>query len=196
MPTIVSIVEGHGEQSAIPLLIRKWAAANNKPITARKSIRAPGRGGLIRAGGIERFVSVAVHQPDCCGILVVLDADGDCPRNLGPALLSRAQQHSRSIPIGVVLAKEEYESWFLASADSLRGCRGLPASFSAPGNPESIRHPKEWLKQQMPESRYRETTDQPALTESIDFNLAKTRSDSFDKLMRVLDFLASSSSCV
>jgi hypothetical protein len=46
-------------------------------------------------------------------ILVVADADDDCPATLGPTLLGRARRTDRAV--AVVLAKRELESWFISA---------------------------------------------------------------------------------
>ena len=89
-----------------------------------------------------------------------------------------------------MLAHQEYEGWFLASAESLRGRRGLPSDLLPPDAPEAIRGAKEWLRQRMPKNRrYAETADQVALTGAVDFDLARSRSDSFDKCYREIERL-------
>ena len=86
--------------------------------------------------------------------------------------------------IAVILAKKEFEAWFLAAAESLRGRHGLPLDLRSPQYPENIRGAKEWLSDKMPPGRsYAETTDQPAFTEVFDLNAAR-RADSFDKCYR------------
>ena len=86
--------------------------------------------------------------------------------------------------ISVVLAKKEFEAWFIAAAESLRGQCGLSQELVADPDPESIRGAKEWLSRQMPRNRrYAETTDQPALTAIFDLQAAR-RADSFDKCYR------------
>ena len=86
--------------------------------------------------------------------------------------------------ISVVMAKKEYEAWFIAAGESLRGKRGLIPDLHAPTDPESIRGAKEWLSRHMPGSQpYAETTDQPALTAVFDLNMAR-RAESFDKCYR------------
>jgi len=72
----------------------------------------------------------------------MLDADDDCPATMGPELLKRARAAVPHTPVGLVLAKCEFEAWFLASAESLAGRRGLPDVLSPPANPESIRGQK------------------------------------------------------
>jgi hypothetical protein len=81
-----------------------------------------------------------------------------------------------------VLAYREFETWFLAAAQSLRGQRGLPSDLDPPDAPEAIRGAKEWLGKNMPR-KYRETLDQPALTNMFDLNTAR-QVDSFDKCYR------------
>jgi len=96
----------------------------------------------------------------------------------------RAQQARGDIPVAVVLAKKEYEAWFLAAAVSLRGERQLSLKMTPPPDPESIRDAKGWLRSQLPPNRrYREVTDQPALTALFDMQQARTAA-SFDKCYR------------
>ena len=117
-------------------------------------------------------------------IFILLDGDDDCPAQLGPELLSRALQARSDLPIAVVLAKYEFEAWFLAAAKSLRGQRGLKNNLQPPNNPEGIRGAKEWLSQRREGTgTYSPTVDQPGLTAR--FDLAQARhADSFDKCYR------------
>jgi hypothetical protein len=87
------------------------------------------------------------------------------------------------MPIALVLAKREFEAWFLAASASLRGIRGLPRDLEPPPDPEAIRGAKEWLNSRMVPNGYSPTADQPALT--AQFDLASARSaPSFDKCWR------------
>jgi hypothetical protein len=117
------------------------------------------------------------------GILVVLDSDEDCPALLGPELLQRARSARADLPSAVILAKREFESWFLAAAESLRGCRRLPEDLLSPDQPEEIPGAKEWLSTRVLGDAYSPTVDQAALTEALDFALAR-RAASFDKCYR------------
>ena len=120
------------------------------------------------------------------GILVLIDCDrdGGCPAREGPALTRRACRARADMEISVVLAKKEYEAWFLAAAESLRGRCGLPEDLVGDPNPEDIRGAKEWLSKHMSGNRrYSETTDQATLTGVFDLQAAR-RADSFDKCYR------------
>lgn len=84
--------------------------------------------------------------------------------------------------IRVVLAKVEYEAWFLAAAESIAGRRGISQEAKAPSEPESISDPKRWLCDRTPQGRsYRETLDHPALTAVFDLEAART-APSFDRM--------------
>ena len=186
MLRIASIVEGHGECEAVPILVRRIAQTLQPGLVPLVDpvIRVPASK-LVKQGEIERAIELAARKnAGQGGILVLLDCDDGCPAEIGPALLRRARNARSHLPISVVLAKREFEAWFLAAAESLRGRRGLPANLSAPKNPEAIRGAKEWLTDQMPPGfSYSESSDQPALTAIFDMNAAR-RADSFDKCHR------------
>ena len=99
-------------------------------------------------------------------------------------ILTRAERARPDRPIRVVMAKVEYEAWFLAAAHSIAGRREIDPGTTAPPEPESIVDAKGWLTNRMPAGRsYRETLDQPALTSVFDLTSART-APSFDKLWR------------
>lgn len=189
------VVEGKSEVAAVPILIRRVAAIHYPELETviPRPIRIP-RNQVFRIGELERAVGLAYQNIGRQGaIFIILDSDDDCPAELGPALLHRVSQVFRNMPIAVVLAKHEFEAWFLAAAESLRGQRGLRNDLNPPDNPEGIRGAKEWLSHQMESSRtYTETQDQPALAALFDIEQARN-ADSFDKcyrdIVRLLDEL-------
>lgn len=189
MSTIVAIVEGPGEVDAIPILIRRIAAAalpSAAPHVPRP-IRVK-RDRFLKEHELERYVDLAARQsgPDG-GVLIVLDADDDCPPELAATILRRATRARSDRPIKVVLARREYEAWFLAAATSIAGRRGLPGDITAPNEAESIRDAKGWLTSRMPPGRaYKETRDQPALTSLFDLATARRGAPSFDKMWRTV----------
>lgn len=191
------IVEGRGEVEAVPILIRRIA----EDLYPELEIRTPrpirvSRDKVVKAGELERRVELAARRIHGKGaIFILLDSDDDCPAHLGPELLGRALQARSDLPIAVVLAKHEFESWFIAAIDSLRGQKRLKDNLQQARNPEAVRGAKEWLSRQMENRSYRETLDQPKLTARFDFDQAR-RTDSFDKcyrdIVRLLDELRKS----
>ena len=114
----------------------------------------------------------------------ILVSSDDCPAQLGPQLLDRAARVRSDVPLSVILARREFEAWFLASAESLRGYKGLPPDLCPPADPEALQGAKEWLGDRMAEQKkYIETLDQPGLARRFDLDLAR-RADSFDKCYR------------
>ena len=147
-----------------------------------------------QAGSIGSYVGRAAQRAGFGGgVLILLDANGDCPARLGPVLLERARAARPDRRIAAVLASREYEAWFLASIESIAGSRTLSGDLTAPPAPESVRGAKEWLSQRM-QVPYRPLTDQPALTARFDMALARRRSPSFDKLWRAASALLTASS--
>jgi len=188
---IAAIVEGYGECEAVPILIRRIARTIDPGFVPKvfPPLRVPASR-IMKEGETERSVDFAARKlQGQGGILVVLDCDWDngCPAMDGPALLKRAMDVRGDLPIAVILAKKEFEAWFLAAAESLRGKHGLPNDLQSPARPEDIRGAKEWLSDKMPYGRsYAETTDQPAFTDLFDIGMAR-RADSFDKCYREIE---------
>jgi hypothetical protein len=185
--SIACIVEGDGEVQAVPLLIRR-IAAEAFPELQINVISPPirvSRDKLMKAAELERAVELAARQVGPAGaISVLIDSDDDCPAIVAADLRRRARAARGDFPISVVLAKREFEAWFLAAAVSLRGRRGLRTDLAPPRVPEEIRDAKGWLRDQMPAGRkYRETLDQPALAAVFDLTAARS-SGSFDKYYR------------
>ena len=197
MVTIASIVEGKGEVAAVPILLRRIAAK----VSPATSVKAPQpirvrRNGVLKEGELERYVELAskIMGNDQGGILILLDADDCCPKELADEILRRAHAARGDRRIRVVLAKREYEAWFLAAARSIAGRREIDESTMPPPDPESIRGAKEWLSRCMPSNRaYSPTRDQPALTDAFDMDVARS-APSFDKLWRDVTYLLAATS--
>lgn len=183
---IACVVEGNGDVDAVPILVRRIAQQEDPPIVVQVTapLRTP-KSRLVKAGELERAVEFAARRvAGTGGILVVLDSDDDCPGEVGPELLARASSVRIGLPVAVVLAKHEFESWFVAAAASLAGRVGLPANLTAPPDPENIRGAKEWLSERMEGTRsYSPTLDQPVLASHFDLTSA-AQADSFEKFQR------------
>ena len=193
MIPIASIVEGHGEEGAVPALLERLASQLAPDLVNQlffpRPIRVP-RDRLVKPGELEKAVNLAGRKVRPNGaIFVLIDADDSCPATLGPILLRRAEAECGDLPIALVLAKKEYESWFLAAAASLRGFADLPIDLAPPQDPEEVRGAKQWLTNRMPRGRaYAETIDQEEFTRRFDIHEARS-ADSFDKCCREVERL-------
>ena len=178
---IVPIVEGEGEVLAVPVLLRRLLSELG---FYNVSIELPFRGSrssLVSPNGIETAIARASrYAKPSDAILVLLDGDDDKTCILGPELHRRAKLAQPDRPLMVALAEIEFETWFLASAESLAGARGLGPSISQPTNFEAIRDAKGWLSsQKLGSSIYAPARDQAALTARMDLDLARQHSRSF-----------------
>jgi len=116
---------------------------------------------------------------------LVLDAEGDCPAELGPRLLAQASAIRGDVPIAVVVANWEFEAWFLAAAESLRGHKRLGGDIVPPADCESVQDAKKWLRDRMaPGERYGPTSHQASFSGVCELGMARRRAPSFEKLCR------------
>lgn len=180
---IQPIVEGYGEVPAFPVLLRRLVdAAQAWGVGVGDPIRRP-RGRLVQQVGVEQAVRLALKQPECGAVLILFDGDSDCPAELAPAVEAWAVAAAGGLPCGVVMAHREYEAWFLAAIESLRGRRGIREGARYLPDPERHRGAKEKLEDFMlPGTSYLERTDQPALSAMFSLSDAYRRSRSFRKL--------------
>lgn len=194
--TIFPIIEGHGEVSAVRVLLMRFADEifQNYELRILPPYRLP-RGQMIGMGHhLENAVELGARRileyEGTGAIIILLDADDDCPAELGPTLLTRAKAKRPEIECKAILANKEYEAWFLAAAVSLRGKRHVRDDAVPPSNPEAIRGAKEYLERELMQGGhyYSETTDQAALTAYFSFAEARNCS-SFTKLERDLTAL-------
>jgi hypothetical protein len=182
---ILPIVEGQSEVESVPILLRRirdlMQAFN---IDIAKPFRVK-RNKVVLPGELERAITQGIRDRSNIGaILLLLDAEDDCPAKLGLQLVERCKQTTQ-FPIAVVLAKIEMEGWFLGGKESLRGVCNIKTDAVAPQNPESIRGAKERLSKNMEHGRrYLEVDDQPTFAAKVNFDLTKDRCPSFDKFLR------------
>ncbi|TBV06841.1 DUF4276 family protein [Stutzerimonas kirkiae] len=187
MITIASIVEGDGEVSALPVLLRRLAIEHNSSaiVNPLQPIRVRRDRFLKKEEEFRRQLLLAAAK---CGedgwILVVLDADDDCPKLLGAEIYRRARQHVPHRRLSIVLANREFEAWFIAAAQSLDGVRGFSICATEKVEAEAPRNAKGWVKTHMPGKAYSEVLDQPAFTAKMDLQQASDNSRSFRKLIK------------
>ena len=182
---IQPVVEGHGEVEAVPILLRRlideagaWQIGVGRPV--RRT-----RHQLVHEPELTRSIRIALEQPECGAIIILFDGDDDCPAELGPRLQRIASQTAGGTPCEVVLAHREYEAWFLAGFDSLRGHKMILDHAETPRDPERPRDAKGRFEKIMrPDTSYVERVDQPKFTALFDVPGARLRSRSFRKLTK------------
>ena len=188
---LVCIVEGDGEVRAVPVLVRRIASE----VLHRDDIRVDTirvrRGKFLNRVEERRrvFQLAAARSGSSGGVLVLLDADGDCAAQVSAAVLKFATEEIGHVRCRCVLAVREFEAWFLAAAHSLSGARNLAADLHPPENPEGVRDAKGWLAERRSPSRYAPTIDQPAFAARFDLTQARGGAPSFDKFCRDVESL-------
>lgn len=203
---IAPIVEGHGEVIAIRCLLdRIWREiVGGEYVEVLQPVRLP-RSKLLTTDSargikipnvdeIERAVTFAAaklhHRRDAPMsdlVLLLLDADTDCPKDLAPNLLKTVRKAAGTQDATIALANVEYETWFVGAAGSLKGHLRLEAGDADVTDPEQRRYGKGWIKQRFTGTKYSETVDQVRLTARMDLEACRARCPSFDKLCRELE---------
>ena len=188
MIRLVPIVEGDGEVDAVPILLREVLAASKRSdIQVARPKNAHGRSNLVKDNGVESFIRLAWKERGCRAILILLDAEGDCAKDVASELAGRAASLGLKVPVAIVCANRQYESWFLASLPSDEAQSDMADYFESEirfvGNCEDVRSPKRLLTNAMPEGRiYKETLNQASLTQRLDHQMAFSASRSFQRL--------------
>jgi hypothetical protein len=188
MKRLACIIEGQGEVYAFPRLcdriLREHLQATEWLVNER-AMRYP-RGQLVdgkqpsprrycRKQEVERVVRLAQRSERANAVVMLCDADDDCPAAWGP---DASAVITSILPGGAVMASREYESWLLWSrSDEERSRVGLTS-------PEQIRDAKGALSRFV--QNYRPTAHQLEETRRLDIVHVRARSDSFDKLVRTL----------
>jgi hypothetical protein len=184
MISIVSIVEGDGEVAALPVLLRRlgdWLSPG-VAVNVGHPIRVRREQFLRRPEEFSKKLRIAAGMCVEPGwILILLDADDDCPHVMAGQLLEQAAQIIPGRAVSVVLANREFEAWFIAAAASLHGKRGFICPDQIP-EAETIRGAKEWISKQVRNGAYHPVIHQPAYAAAIDLQQVHDHSRSFRKL--------------
>ncbi|WP_414641018.1 hypothetical protein [Archangium sp.] len=106
-------------------------------------------------------------------VLMLCDEDDDCAAAWGP---DATRVMGQKVPSLAVMAVREYETWLLLARDHISlGAAGIH-------RPETLRDAKKALAILVP--GYLPTTHQLSETRGIDVAFLRSRSKSFDKLVR------------
>lgn len=188
MISIACVVEGHGEVEALPVLVRRIACENEIAVLVRKPHR------VSRSKPWSEWARAVALQQSALngtagGVIVLLDADDDEPQVIQEDIAKEVNERTGRTDTVICVAVREYESWFLASIDSLRSHPLVRDDASFEGNPDSVRNAKGMMRRLM-ETSYSEVLHMPKFTALIDLGLSRERSQSFaqfyDKLLALL----------
>ncbi|OHB82361.1 MAG: hypothetical protein A2V98_05905 [Planctomycetes bacterium RBG_16_64_12] len=196
MKRLVLFVEGDGDASAVPVLVRRLLTELNAWDSLFLDLNPFVVGGVNRlfkddSGNWLRWLGAAAKRGSIGAVLVVLDGDlrrirgkPFCAANVAREL---AQQSKRAragdlFSVATVFACQEYESWLIAGVESLcgkplkDGRPGVRPGTQPPGQNLELapRDAKGWLKRVM-ESGYNPVRDSALLTEIVDFELIRNR---------------------
>ena len=191
-PSIVAIVEGPGDKTSVPSLVRRilYERLERYDIVVSQSKVAHTKSKLLVK--LEKFLEYALLE-NCAAILVILDADDQCPLEQTEDLVERATGLSLNVPVAIVYANSEYETWFICSlsqhtGEGIRSHLGISPLVISPNDVESITSAKGWLTRNMPSGRrYKETVHQDPLTHHIDLDLTHSKSRSFRRLCHAIE---------
>jgi len=181
---IASIVEGHGEVTGLPVLLRRIAAErHNVHVDVLKPHRVPRANMVRRTDELQKAVRLQANRVRGTGAVIVLaDADDDEPEALRETLRATVEGASPSVPIVVALAVREYEAWFLAGIESLRTHPSVRDDATYDDDCEAPRNPKLRLERLMTES-YGSVRHQVAFNARLDLDEVASRSSSFRQFL-------------
>ena len=182
MRGILPIVEGEGDQKAVPYLIRRILHEVSQDY-AVQVLTPHKRGDLPKVRRqFERWYETALLEDAL--VLWVMDFDcADCVDHEAAreALLTRARKVNPSGVLEVVFMVKEFESIFLHDDEALRiAFPELSSERPMPRDPEGIRNAKGWISDSLPRGRaYKETVDQARLCHHIDLDRVRQASASY-----------------
>ena len=117
---IVPVVEGQGEEQSVRIVLERMMADFERYVEIDRPFRVK-RDKIVQPSELERCIDrILSGRENVSAVLLLLDADDDCPKERGAELQARGQTHigNRGY-FGVVLANREFEAWFLADLEGL-----------------------------------------------------------------------------
>jgi hypothetical protein len=191
---IQPIVEGPGDVTAVPLLIRRICYELECCLGAR--VAAPmkvARSKMVQEAEMRKYLRIASADPECKLILLFMDADDDCAKEISELLRPWIEGEALRVRCEVIVIPREFECWFISAIESLRGVRGISEAATSHTTPEMVRNPKAILTRWMQgTAAYHETADQVAFTQSLDLAGVRLRCRSFRRLIAKIEMLSQS----
>jgi Domain of unknown function (DUF4276) len=195
------VVEGHGEDGAVPNLVnRLWAdLALPHIIWNAKPLRGTA---LHQERGVLQLCDLLRRKPDCDVALFLRDEDDGCPKDRGPEAAEWLRRAELPFASAFVLFHREYETLFLPCLPLMAGKpivdpngnrrQGVREGATFGGDPQARRDAKGAVSSFMPPGRaYKPTIDQLALTRMLDFGTLRASGlPCFTTLENALRFLS------
>jgi hypothetical protein len=192
MQKLLLIVEGEGDASAAPILVRRVMAELFGVYDLLIEVQRRRDINHLRANDwahFKRYVQAAFYEG--CPILWLLDADDECPVALAGTMYQIVESIGVRQPFSVGFWVREYETMFLYDKKMLVHFLGDKVKIDV-GDPEMIRGAKEWLSSKLPRGEiYKARVDQSRLTAMVNLQALKASYRSFQHFEKVLNWLLS-----
>lgn len=201
MRKVFLVVEGQGDEQALPKLLHKFVKAMGREAAvfavAQRSSRCSDE-------DLRRQCADLRSRDGIEGAMFVRDCEDGCPKSEAPRMAAVLRAERLPFPVAVVLLYREYETLFVAALDDLAGKRligpagaelpPLDPTATAPKDPERHRDAKGQLSKFLPKTHpYRETSHQLAMTQALDVEaLRATGLPCVGSLERALEFVLTS----
>jgi len=130
---IVLFVEGEGEADAAPLLLKKIISENSAAWSSVSLDPTPFRVGqvnrLMKNGNLQKKLKAALLRGNVGAVIVLLDGDVKvdgkplCAAKVGVEMAKLALETGAgsTFSVAVVFALQEFESWLIASYETIGG---------------------------------------------------------------------------
>lgn len=191
MKSILPIVEGEGDKSAVPLLIRKILAAHK--LHDINVLTPQRRGDFPKVSRyFDDYFQVAIKEK--APILWVLDYDCeqcDCPKRDAEKLQKRGWEINPNILFKVAFMVKEFESLFLCDIEAVAQVfADVNRQDLHTNRPEAVRGAKEKISSARPKGfAYKETIHQAKIVDKLNFATLRLHSPSFVHLEKAILYL-------
>lgn len=185
---VYPIVEGHGDVAAVRALVRRFAQELHAvyDYAILEPFRLP-RTKFSQDAEVARALRAAAVKltgfaKPC--VLVLMDADDDCPAEQHARIMRLAAGLALPVPVSFVMPVREYEAWFIHCLDAGKTHPDVREAPPIPADVAAIRDAKTWFRANVlaPGRPYSPSVDQAKYTYLID--LAATHDRSLVKLRK------------